>query len=190
MVITILIILLILYVIKIPADSLQLEKVEFNTGDLILFRSLTGFNTIKMLSPITHVGMIVMIDGYPFIFECVNKSENKPRLVDAYDRIKRSKSIVYYRKIKDQLVNVRQLNRFVNYSLDNMMYTKNMVSDFVSKAFNIGIINNDLNCCELVYICLHLIGICSYNNKGLIHPIWFMTKKLNHFKMREIKWKY
>jgi hypothetical protein len=57
------------HVRRIETEKIYIEDCNFKTGDLILFRTTQNFNSVFMANYFTHCGIIIEIEGTPYLFE-------------------------------------------------------------------------------------------------------------------------
>ncbi len=155
------------------------------TGDLILFKATDNYNSSKIFSYYTHIGVIYKpnIASLPMIFEAqyphgleLYEFENQTGIyiTDLKTRITRNKGRLYYKPlnncVNDELN--AKFQSFINYASQNMYYNDNVLWNGIKK----GIFNERLyegtNCGELTLLSLIKLGI--------LNPTKYYTRTLHH----------
>lgn len=188
-IIVIVIILIIIYSALAPTcESIWLDKYydHFKTGDLICFKSTNNNNSLFMMNYFTHVGIVVMIDTEPYIFEAFEVSGYKWKddrhangilCTPLYDRIIRYKGLVYVKPLERSLDSdiIDDFHLFINFALQNMKYNYNIVTNCFSK-FCGQEYSTRTNCAELMALSLVKLGLLKMSDiKNIFNHIKFIT---------------
>lgn len=171
----IVLVLLIIYiywfhVYRMKVNSVFLEDANFRTGDLILFRTTQNFNSLKMVNYFTHCGVVVEIDGVPFLFEA-NGVEHM-NLLDHHnhrgvflspvrERIQKYKGYCYWKRLEHPLnqEQIDNLKRFVTYALENFYYDTNISTVALKNVLGLRKCDANTNCAELCFMALLVLGL-------------------------------
>lgn len=171
----ILIIIIILYIYLIQFKFYEYEEVFLDdlilkTGDIILFKAYNNFNAIFIGSYYTHIGIIIMINNIPMLFEA-NGIEKLPLLphhnkngifmTPAKERIAKYKGKCYLKRLKNSLSPLQENNmkKFTDFAIKNMYYNYNVFFSSFKKLINVEKCNYGTNCGELVFLSLIVAGI-------------------------------
>lgn len=144
------------------------------TGDIILFK----YNKIdfihKIISPFTHIGIIILYNNKSYILETHTKGDTKymgfnnegVNIYNLYDRLHKYNGTTYLLKLKNPLSNI-SINKLIN---NIPKYFKiPYITNYKQYYFNNCIMNqskiyNGMICSEFIYYILQDI---IYNNNNL-----------------------
>jgi hypothetical protein len=175
----ILIFIIILYIYYIQVRKLICAKSEINymlrnnqfkTGDIILFKATNNYNAIAMGCYFTHIGVVYVDNGVPFIFEaCAVKNVNLLNhhskdgiyLTPLKERIEKYKGVCYLKPLNKQVdaESIDQLSSFINYALKNMYYDYNVFGSALKKGVGLERCQNGTNCGQITFLSLISMGL-------------------------------
>lgn len=149
----------------VDASTCFLDTItNFKTGDIILFKACNNANAILIGNYYTHIGIIYVTNGIPYIFEAcgIEYMPLKPHhnvrgifLTPLLPRISKYKGTVYWKRLEHELsVDVcNSFKQFIDYAIENMYYnysfTHNALSKLMGEKYTLG-----TNCGELVLLSL------------------------------------
>jgi hypothetical protein len=168
------------------------------TGDLILFKAMDNFNSSKIFSYFTHIGVIFtpkkllhsITDNHTthsiYIFEAQSPNnleledhENKKGIyiTNLYDRLSSYKGRLYYKPLNKFVDNELNNNfqTFIDYAIQNMYYENNVIWNGIKKKLFFESLHEGTNCGELALLSLIKLGILDQNKfnwKALHHLYW------------------
>lgn len=169
----------------IDVPRLSIDEIKFKTGDLLLFKATNNLNALMLGNYYTHIGMVVIIDGVPAIFEAQNvEGHYLPRrnnkrgifLCNLKDRIHRYRGYVYHRPLNQEVhpAQVGYLMDFINYALENMWYTSSVYATAIKKYMGAAACQSNTDCGQLVFLALIKMGLIDIEE--------YTIPRLNHFE--------
>jgi hypothetical protein len=169
----------------IDVPRLSIDEIKFKTGDLLLFKATNNFNALMLGSYYTHIGMVIIINDTPVIFEAQGMEDHYlPRrnnkrgifLCNLKDRIKRYRGYVYHRPLNKAICaeQVGYLMDFINYALENMWYTSSVYATAIKKYMGAAACQSNTDCGQLVFLALIKMGLIDINE--------YHIPRLNHFE--------
>lgn len=160
--------LIYIYVIQfssVDASTCFLDTItSFKTGDIILFKACNNANAILIGNYYTHIGIVYVTDGVPYIFEACGveymslKPHHNPSgifLTPLLPRISKYKGTVYWKRLEHTIHTdiCDSFKQFIDYAIENMYYNYSFVHNAFSKLmgekYTLG-----TNCGELVLLSL------------------------------------
>lgn len=190
-IICIIFIIAIIYVNTPPAcETIWLHDAKFKTGDLICFKATDNNNSVYMMNYFTHIGIVVMVDDSPYIFEAfevkgytfTDSRHSKGILLTPLEhRIMCYKGHAYLKPLKHSLSPsiIAEFHEFIKFALDNMEYNYAVVMNAFAKWLGHEY-NCKTNCAELVALSLVKLGLLDYSEiKGIFNHIRFTTNITN-----------
>lgn len=158
------------------------------TGDLILFKSMDNYNSSKIFSYFTHIGVVYKhsFSNTLRIFEAQSPCnlelydyENKSGIYDTdlQTRLTRYKGRLYYKPL-NMPVNTElnsDFQNFIEYATANMYYDNNVIWNGIKKRLLFETLHEGTNCGELVLLSLIKLGILDpskYSWKSCHHLYW------------------
>jgi hypothetical protein len=172
---------------KYPCKRQQFEEIQFKTGDLILFKACNNFYPVMHASYFGHVGMIIMRDNIPYIFEAANTrgmdvrpDQKKGVFVSPlYERIARYKGKAYHKPLNKYMTDgqINGLKHFINYAIKNMEYDIDVFSGGIKNGLGIGRCNHGTNCGQILYLAMIACGLLplEYYRKKIFHHLKYVT---------------
>lgn len=153
------------HVRRIETEKIYIEDCNFKTGDLILFRTTQNFNSVFMANYFTHCGIIIEIEGTPYLFEAngVEKMHllNHHNRAGIYltpikERIQKYKGYCYWKPIESPLSEeqAHNLATFAEFALQNFYYEYNILKISIKNLFNLRTCCENTNCGELSFLSL------------------------------------
>lgn len=188
-IIVIIILLLLMYSSSAPTcESVWLDDYmhHFKTGDMVCFKATNNNNSLMMMNYFTHVGIVVMVDNEPFIFEAFEVSGYKFKddrhakgvlCTPLYDRIVRYKGLAYVKSLARPLEPsvINEFYTFVNFALTNMEYNYSIVTNCFSKLLGQEY-GTKTNCAELTALSLVKLGLLTMPDiKNVFNHVKFVT---------------
>ena len=186
------------YMLANPPNLLKVnyEKINFKTGDIILFHAFNNINPVFIGSYWGHIGIVFVNpdepNSKPLLFEAAQTSSmkccpeyNKPGIMitDLKTRLEKYPGITAV-KILAKPINtelIRGMKEFMKYSKKNMFYNDNVIINGIKKKFGERL-NNGTNCGEIVFLSLIKLGLIDPNeyNHNIAHHLLYMVhiKKL------------
>ena len=150
---------------SVDASTCFLDTItSFKTGDIILFKACNNANAILIGNYYTHIGIIYVNSGVPYIFEAcgVEYMPLKPHhnvrgifLTPLLPRISKYKGSVYWKRLEHDIpVEICDgFKQFIDYAIEKMYYNYSFVHNAFSKLmgekYTLG-----TNCGELVLLSL------------------------------------
>lgn len=188
---------------KIECPKIPLEEASpfFKTGDMIIFKACNNFNSIFHGGYYGHVGIVILIDDVPYIFEAngiekcyVKPSHNKNGifLTPLINRINKYKGIAYWKPLNKIVPEENMINfkRFISFAMEKMYYDYAIFDNFFKKILHIQGITKGTNCAEISFLSLISLGIlntdhldaCKYHYLNYITNINIMDNgyEYNH----------
>lgn len=171
---SIIILIFIIYMLMFnhPEKHINLDKIKFKTGDLILFHALDNINPLKICSYYTHIGIVIFDKSNgdnkqkPKLFEILNTAnisgpvtKSGVMISDLETRIHKYKGYCFYKPINRNLSPemLAATAEFVKYAEKNFEYDY----DYRSYFFGMPVNSPDriMNCGELVYLWMIKTGL-------------------------------
>jgi len=146
---------------------MEIDYESLKTGDLVLFHALDNINPLIIGSYWGHVGIVVIHDGKPMIFEAAGIERKLPGnnsngiyFSDLQTRIKQYRGYVAIKKLKNPLSQeiCTEFNTFIEFARKNMHYEKRVFQHYILHLLGYPC---DLatNCGELVFLSLIKLGL-------------------------------
>jgi len=182
-------ILIIFYIYFIQFRTLSgktqfFDDIDFDTGDLILFKACNNANAIFIGSYYTHVGIVYKKDGKDYIFEAngiekmpLREHHNKRGIFVSplKERVAKYKGYCWVKKLKINKnrmskgetyykiakYNLEKFEEFMHFAVDNFHYEYNVFASALKKFFGIEKCNFGTNCGELVFLSMIMLGLVS-----------------------------
>ena len=202
MIITLYVLLLLLYYIQFdyrekiyPIVYYHTIKDKLKTGDIILFKAYNSFNSISLFSYFTHIGIVVLYDNIPYIFEAANttgmplKTTHNLRGIfveKLEERINRYKGKIVLKYLKHPLTTTQidDLKQFIEFAKKHMYYQKWVKTSVVANFAGVKLCSLDTNCAELTFLSLiktNLLPMKCYYKNTLHYMRWIENlKKVNN----------
>jgi signal peptidase I len=183
---------------QIFADDL-IKSNFLKTGDLMLFKAYDNYNSIVTTCYFGHIGVIVIDEGIPMLFEAANDS-NIPKKPDRckngiyytnlYERIKKYKGRCFWRSLNKSILeeNIAAFHDFINYAKDTFYYEKNIISSWFRKLTGSELCNFGTNCAELTFLSLIKLGLLNTDN--YTNYTWNYLKKMCSIRTLDNGYKY
>jgi len=176
--------------LKLPRANLS--DIQFKTGDVLLFQnrdcSLRWISHHVLYSfvfgtPITHIGVVIVVDGVPHIYECGMNRKNpqfdlltgtyqtdikENSLTPLKENIEKYNGYVYHHPLKKSISTADLNDDMFNYmkSMNNIKI-KTSMRRIISVLFKIGSCDydndNETNCIETCTQILKYMGIIDMN---------------------------
>lgn len=150
-------------------DNIALDTIKFKTGDLILFKALDNWHAPKIGCYFSHVGLVVVNNNTPYIFEAaatsnisLNDNENRRGIfiTPLATRVCQYRGYTFYKRLcSDVHLNDVQLYKFIDYALQHMQYNYDILWTSIKKGLGLEECNDKTNCGELVFRSLCCLGI-------------------------------
>ena len=189
-----LIIIFIIYVYIIQYSRGNYEKVFLDellasglikTGDMILFKASNNFNSIYMGSYFGHMGVVVMYDGVPYLFEAngVEHMPLKPHhnkngifLTPLKERLQKYKGRTFIKRLGKPIdkKTIDEFKGFIQVCLKKMHYELAVVKSWFKKITGVEKCRFNTNCGELVFLSLIKLGIidlAEYDKRPRFHHL-------------------
>ncbi len=181
MLLIILIIILIwkIYVLQyydIDAININFEDIKFKTGDIVLFKPYDNHYSLVFGSYFTHVGIIVVDNKVPMIFEA-NKNPIFPYIEEntngrgihyslLKNRIENYAGKVYLKKINREFDSQRRelLFDFIKFAMEKMHYSNSIISNGVLSYFGLRHCRFDTDCGQILFLLLIKLNLISFHN--------------------------
>lgn len=170
-VVCIIVTIAIIYVTSATYITARICDCVFKSGDLILFHSQNTWNSTKMLSYFTHIGVVIALPNRaPRLLE-INRNgvllstSDRPQtdvaFTDLFERINKYHGAVFHKNLSANLPDnvVESLIDFVErYAKTNIKYASSLVMSSLNRA--IGYRNfSESNCGEFTMLCLIKLGL-------------------------------
>lgn len=205
------VIILVIYIWQIQYDYVVCDKMFVNdfieyslpkTGDLILFKAYNNFNSIKLASYYTHIG-IVYIDenNTPLLFEAngiegmnlkSHHNINGIFLSPLKERISKYKGKCYWRRLNKNIdpQHVEAFRDFMRYALDTFAYDKKIAQAWLRKICGERC-THETNCAELVFLSWIKLGLLDieHYDSNITHYLRHVTNKImldNGYKYSDV----
>jgi len=195
MLLIILIIILIwkIYVLQyydIDAININFEDIKFKTGDLVLFKPYDNHYSLVFGCYFTHIGIVVMENGVPMIFEA-NKNSIFPYIAEntngkgihyslLKNRVENYAGKVYLKKINKEFDDEKKklLYEFIEFAMKNMYYSNNIISNSVLSYFGLRHCRLDTDCGQILFLLLIKLNLISLHNYYLprANYLYLLTK--------------
>lgn len=183
---------------QIHADDL-IKSNFLKTGDIILFKACDNYNSIITTSYFGHVGIVVIDEGIPMLFEATNdtnmnlkpfRCKNGIFYTNLYERIKKYKGTCYWRSLNKNIPeeNIIAFHEFIAYAEDNFYYEKNVITSWFRKLIGLEICNFGTNCAELTFLSLIKLGLLDINKYTEYN--WHYLRKMCSIRNLDNGYKY
>lgn len=160
------------------------------TGDLILFKAQDNFNSSKIFSYFTHIGVVYRhsFSNTTRIFEAQSPTnlelydyENRSGIYDTdlHTRLTRYKGRLYYKPLNKSIV--PELNsdfqNFIEYAQAHMYYDNSVIWNGIKKKIWGEALHEGTNCGELTLLSLIKLGILESNKYSwrACHHLYWMA---------------
>lgn len=183
---------------KCPKINLDKLEICAKTGDLLLFHATDNFNSTRMISYITHVGIIFRKNekSKPLIFEAFDpmRMENRPSefdngiiLANLTERCKTYRGLVYYEPLKYPVSPSANLEfeQFIKWAYENLYYMPNIIGNAFKKIllndkFRYATQCGELTTMSLIKLNLLPESILNKNRKHHLRWVSNLTKLKNN----------
>ncbi len=191
----ILVVLLILWIYVLFFDHPKgeilrplIQKMNFKTGDIILFHALDNINPLFFGTYYTHIGVIYKKGDQLLLFEAANPNReillgSNSRgiiLCDLETRLRTYRGYILYKELNMEvpLAAQQQLDTLIEYAVQNCYYNPYVIGNFIDKMVFGDNIHHGLNCGELVYLALVALGILpkKYFEENRKHHIRWLSR--------------
>jgi hypothetical protein len=170
------------------------DVIDWKTGDIIFFK---GFNYLALVHQqyFTHVGLVYMIKGVPYIFEAngLEHTHLKPEhnkygifLTPLLERCRKYKGIIYLKKLNREITKemLTRFEEFINYAINNMYYNYAIITSFFRKLLGLEKCHRGTNCAEIIFLSLIKMGLINYSEyeKKYAHFLEYVSeiKEMNY----------
>jgi len=191
--ISIIIVLIVIWIYCMQFHKIQTEHKIFadeigpllKTGDLILFKAYNNFNSIFHGSYFGHIGVVVIENGVPMLFEA-NGIERVP-LMDHHsrrgifltplaDRIKKYKGRCFWKPLNLDLPQdvINEFRVFVQECLESFEYDYSVIMGGIRRGLGISRCNSKTDCGQIVFLSLIKLGLIPIKE--------FDTPRLHHLR--------
>lgn len=148
-----------------PHHDYHIEMTEhkWRDADIVFFKSYTNLLAPRIASHVTHVGIVILVDGIPYILEADKPTDDNPRgiyFTRLKERILTYKGIVYIRRIEKKITTEQRdaLCKFALFASDNLTYTLPTWKRGIKRILH-NHLTTETNCAELVYLAMFAMGI-------------------------------
>jgi hypothetical protein len=180
----------------------MLKMNQFKTGDLILFKATNNYYSVFMGCYYTHIGIVYVDAGKPFIFEATSikgvdllSHHNRDGIfvTPLKERVEKYKGICYLKPLNKPvtLEASNQLLLFIDYALHNMYYEYNVAGSALRKGFGLEKCRNGTNCGQISFLSLIAMGLLpqsSYDAKMFHHLMYtcYVVDLENGYKFNDV----
>ncbi len=164
-VLTIIVIWYVYWEVNEPPHGYHVKMTEhkWRDADIVFFKSCNNDLAHRIASHVTHVGIVILVDGIPYILEADKPTDDNPRgiyFTRLKERILTYKGSIYVRCIIEKITTEQRdaLCKFALFASDNLVYTLPTWKSMIKKVLH-NYLTTETNCAELVYLAMFAIGI-------------------------------
>ncbi len=182
------------HVIKDPSINLSDMLTQAKTGDIILMKQ-DNFLSTAYMNYYTHVGLIVVINSKPYIFEAwmhgfgggpiikPNQEKQEIFLIPLKERLEMFDGACYFSALQDQPTpeGYNKLRKFILEALNHYHFNANILRFVGLSDFDNGVV-----CSELVLMALAELGVVS-SHLRYFHNLLNVSNLDNYSQPRYVK---
>lgn len=144
---------------------------RLKTGDLILFKALDNWNAPKIGCYFTHIAVVWMRNGIPWLVEAAATREMALEPDNNHygmfatpleTRVKQYRGWSYYKPYTGPVISQERLTKFehfITWAMQNMFYEYNVLGNGLRKGMGAEKCGTGTNCGEFTFLCLIVLGI-------------------------------